>query len=68
MSAFSDLLAKAQQLEFELGKEGTVLVGEAKTILEELMQNLKHEVDKEVGAPTPPAAPTAPDVQRSTDI
>lgn len=61
MSMLSDLLAKAQQLETELKKEGTVLVGEAETVLKDLVQNLEHEVQKEVKAApasTPGGEPT----------
>jgi hypothetical protein len=69
----SDLLAKAQQLELELKKEGTVLVGDAETVLKDLVQNLEHEVQKEVGAQpasTPAGEPTpnAEGVQKSTDL
>lgn len=51
MSVFSDLLAKAKQLEIEIAKEGTVLVGDAATVLSDLVENLQHEVNKEVSAP-----------------
>lgn len=51
MSVFSDLLGKAKQLEIELAKEGTVLVGDAAVVLQDLLENLQHEVNKEVGAP-----------------
>lgn len=57
MSTFSDLLSKAQQLDVELAKEGTVLVGEAATVLSDLIENLQHEVSKEVGA-APASTPT----------
>jgi hypothetical protein len=61
MSTFSDLLSKAQQLEVEIAKEGTVLVGDAATILKDIVENLQHEVNKEVSAPpasTPSGEPT----------
>ena len=68
MSTFSDLLSKAQQLEVEIAKEGTVLVGDAAAVLTDLIENLEHEVKKEVnaepastpaGEPTPNAANVA---------
>jgi hypothetical protein len=74
MSTFSDLLVKAKELETELTKDGTVLVGEAETKLKDLLQNLEHEVEKEVSPLEHPAqTPTAPQsdssgVQTSSDL
>lgn len=76
MSTFSDLLVKARELETELVKDGTVLVGEAETKLKDLLQNLEHEVEKEASnlekpAQTPTTPPTASDgtgVQTSSDL
>ena len=67
MSTFSDLHAKAQQLVIELEKFSQGELQAAKDIAKEIEQNLKHEIDKEVGAPTPPAAPTT-GVQTSSDL
>jgi hypothetical protein len=73
MSMLSDLLAKAQQLEVEVKKEGTVLVGDAESLVKELVQNLEHEVSKEVGG-TPASTATgepaanADGVQKSSDL
>ena len=69
MSLFTDLLSKAQQLEVELKKAGTVASSDAQTVLTDLIENLQHQVNKEVVAPpasTPegeatPNVPTAPD-------
>ena len=67
MSMLSDLLSKAQQLEIELAKFTQGELGEAKSLAQEIKENLKLEVDKEVGAPPPPANPGA-GVQTSSDL
>ena len=50
MSTFSDLLSKAQQLVTELEKFTQGELQNVKDLATEIAENLKHEVDKEVGA------------------
>ena len=56
MSTFSDLLSKAQQLVTELEKFTQGELQNVKDLATEIAENLKHEVDKEVGAEAAPAS------------
>ena len=65
MSTFTELLSLAKELEYTATKDGRVITTDVSDLIKQIVQNLEHEVAKEV-----PAAPTTStaDVQKSSDL